>query len=190
MNVGTRIRKMREAQDLTVLQVAEITGLKPDYLEAVETGREVPSIGSVLKISRALGSRVGQLLHGGGPRTDIFGIVQAGEELAVERRNARSQKSSQAYSYRSLLASDIRGQGMEPFLVTFEPDAAATVAPMSHEGEEFLYVLSGTIELLYDGETYTLKKGDSLYIDSSRPHAVRGVGKTPPQALAVIYSKS
>jgi quercetin dioxygenase-like cupin family protein len=149
----------------------------------------VPSIGSALRISRALGSRVGQFLHEGGPRPDIFGIVQAGDEVAVERQPAPSQRTGQGYAYRSLLAPDIRGQGMEPFLVTFEPQAAATVEPMSHQGEEFLYVLSGTIELLYDGETYTLKKGDSLYIDSSRPHAVRGIGKTPPQALAVIYSK-
>ena len=73
---------------------------------------------------------------------------------------------------------------MEPFLVTFDPTAASTVEPMVHEGEEFLHVLSGTLELLYDGETYTLKKGDSLYIDSSHPHALRGIGKTAPQALA------
>lgn len=189
MNVGKRIRKMREAQDLTLAQVAELTGLEVSYLEAVEGGGEVPSIGAVLKVSRALGSRMGQLLHEGGPRPDIFGIVGAGDGLEVDRQSSPVQKTGQGYTYRSLLAHDVRGQGMEPFLVTFEPEAAATVRPMSHEGEEFLYVLSGTLELLYDGETYTLKKGDSLYIDSSHPHAIRGIGKTPPQALAVIYGK-
>lgn len=189
MNVGKRIRKMREAQEMTHAQVAELTGLQPGYLEAVEEGREVPSIGAVVKISRALGSRMGQLFHGGGSRPDIFSVVPAGDAKSVERAGAAVQRTGQGYAYQSLLASEIRGQGMEPFLVTFDPSAASTVQPMVHEGEEFLYVLSGTLELLYDGETYTLKKGDSLYIDSSRPHALRGIGKTPPQALAVIFSR-
>jgi mannose-6-phosphate isomerase-like protein (cupin superfamily) len=143
----------------------------------------------VLKVSRALGSKMGQFIHEGGPRTEIFSIVPAGDGPPVERQSVPVQKTGQGYTYRSLLASDIRGQGMEPFIVTFEPQAASTVEPMTHEGEEFLYVLSGTLELLYDGESYTLKKGDSLYIDSSHPHAIRGIGKTPPQALAVIYSR-
>lgn len=189
MNVGKRIRRMREAQYMTHGQVAELTGLEPGYLEAVEEGREVPSIGAVLKISRALGSRMGQIIHGAGPRSDIFSVVPAGNGAAVDRASGQVQRTGQGYTYMSLLAADIRGQGMEPFLVTFDPEAAATVQPMVHEGEEFIYVLSGTLELLYDGETYTLKKGDSLYVDSSRPHALRGIGKTPPQALAVILAK-
>ncbi len=188
MNVGKRIRRMREAQDLTLAQVAQMTGLEEAYLQAVEEGREVPSIGAVLKISRALGSRLGQILHEAGTRSDIFSIVRAGDGQTVDRQT-RVQRTGQGYTYQSLVAPDLRGQGMEPFLVTFDPKAASTVQPMVHEGEEFIYILSGTVELLYDGETYTLKKGDSLYIDSSRPHALRGIGKTPPQALAVIYSR-
>jgi quercetin dioxygenase-like cupin family protein len=180
---------MREAQDLSLAQFVEMTDLEQGYLEAVEEGREVPSIGAVLKISRALGSRMGQILHEGGPRTDIFSVVPAGDAQPVDRQSAPTKKTGQGYTYQSLLSPEIRGQGMEPFLVTFDPTAAATVETMAHEGEEFLYVLNGTVELLYDGDTYTLKKGDSLYYDSSKPHALRGLGKTPPQALAVIYSK-
>jgi len=189
MNVGKRIRRMREAQDLTLDQVAQMTGLDKEYVQAVEEGREVPSIGAVLKISRALGSKVGQILHDAGPRSEIFSIVPAGDGKPVERQGPQIQRTGQGYTYQSLVAADLRGQGMEPFLVTFDPRAASSIQPMVHEGEEFIYVLSGTVELLYDGETYTLKKGDSLYIDSSRPHALRGIGKTPPQALAVIYSR-
>lgn len=189
MNVGKRIRRMREAQELSLTQVSELTGLDAEYLGAVEEGKEVPSIGAVLKISRALGSRMGQLLHAGGPRPDIFSVVIAGSGAAVDRHGDGAPGGKQGYAYQSLLSADIRGQGMEPFLVTFDPEASATVEPMTHEGEEFLYILTGTLELLYDGEIYTLKKGDALYIDSSRPHAIRGIGSTPPQALAVIYSK-
>ncbi|GAB4253077.1 helix-turn-helix domain-containing protein [Deferrisoma sp.] len=186
MNVGKRIRRMREAQDLSLAQVAQMTGLSEEYLQNVEEGAEVPSIGAVLRISRALGSKMGQILHEAGTRSDIFSVVPAGNGATVDRS---VQRTGQGYTYQSLVAPDLRGQGMEPFLVTFDPKAASSVQPMVHEGEEFLYILSGTVELLYDGETYTLKKGDSLYIDSSRPHALRGIGKTPPQALAVIFSR-
>jgi mannose-6-phosphate isomerase-like protein (cupin superfamily) len=180
---------MREAQEMTPAQVAELTGLEAGYIEAVEEGKEVPSIGAVVKISRALGSRMGQLFHGCRPKPDIFSVVPAGDGKSVDRVSTTVQRTGQGYTYQSLLAAEIRGQGMEPFLVTFDPAAASTVQPMVHEGEEFLFVLAGTLELLYDGETYTLKKGDSLYIDSSHPHAIRGIGKTPPQAIAVIYSR-
>lgn len=189
MNVGKRIQRMREAQDLSFAQVEELTGLKAGYIESVEKGEEVPSIGAVVKISRALGSKMGQLLHGGGPRADVFSICRAEGAAVVERASGDECKTGQGYTYESLLAADIRGQGMEPFLVSFDPTAAATVEPMAHEGEEFIHVLSGTLELVYGDETHLLKKGDSLYIDSSRPHAVRGIGKTPPKALAVILSK-
>ncbi|MBI5016097.1 MAG: cupin domain-containing protein [Deltaproteobacteria bacterium] len=189
MNVAKRIRRMREAQDLTVVQVAELTGLSADYLRAVELGEEVPSIGAVIKISRALGSKMGQILHAQGARPEIFSLCPAGEAQPVVRAPAGAKQGGQGYTYRSLLSPDIRGQGMEPFLVRFDPEAASTVEPIAHEGEEFLYVLSGTLELLYDGKTHTLKSGDSLYLDSSRPHALRATGDTPPQVVAVVYSK-
>lgn len=189
MNVAKRIKKMREAQDLTIEQVAEITGMTAQYLRAVETGEEVPSIGAVLKLSRALGARMGQLLHtGGNTRTDIFSICPAGKAQETER--SVGDKKHQGYSYQSLLSSDIRGQGMEPFLVTFDPDATSTVEPTEHEGEEFIYVLSGKIELFYDGCTYTLGVGDSLYLDSSRAHSLKAVGSTPPKVIAVVYQRT
>lgn len=189
MNVAKRIKKMREAQDLTLAQVGELTGLSAEYLRDVEAGQEIPSIGAVIKISRALGARMGQLLHSGGPRPEIFSVCPAGEAREAERSTGGGGRGNQGYSYQSLLSADVRGQGMEPFLVTFDPEAAATVEPTAHEGEEFLYVLSGTLELLYDGNLYTLKRGDSLYLDSSRPHALRAVGQPPPQVVAVVYSR-
>ncbi|PLX45820.1 MAG: hypothetical protein C0609_02155 [Deltaproteobacteria bacterium] len=189
MNVGVRIRRMREAQDLSIEQVAEITGLDASYIEAIERGDEIPPIGVVIKTSRALGSRMGQIIHGGGPSPDIFSICKEGIEMEHDR-TGRDIRPRQGYSYKSLLSENIRGQAMEPFLVTFNSDAAETVQPMSHEGEEFIYLLSGTLELVYDDDIYTLKAGESAYIDSSRPHAFKGKGEPSPTAIAVIFSKS
>lgn len=189
MNVGKRIKRMREAQDVSIDKLAQLAGVDEAKLKDIESGKAVPSIGVVVKLSRALGANMGRLIHEGGSKSEIFSVISAGSAPEVERHSTVVAPTGQGYSYQSLLSSDICGQGMEPFMVEFDPSAAATVQTMTHQGEEFLHVLNGTLELLYDGETYTLKKGDSIYIDSSKPHAIRGMGKTPPRALAVILSK-
>lgn len=189
MNVGKRIRKMREAQDVSLEKLAETAGVDAAKLREIEEGVTVPSIGMVVKLSRALGAHMGRLIHEGGARSELFSIVTAGDGAETERRSAVVAPTGQGYRYQSLLAPEVCGQGMEPFIVEFDPAAASTVQAMSHQGEEFIHVLSGTLELDYDGETHTLKKGDSLYLDSSKPHALRGLGSTPPKAIAVILSR-
>jgi quercetin dioxygenase-like cupin family protein/DNA-binding XRE family transcriptional regulator len=191
MNVSRRIQKMREVQEMTVDQVAELTGISADYIRQIEANQETPSIGAVVKISRALGTRMGQLLHStGAAGSDIFSICRAGEAQEAERSTGASGKLNQGYSYMSLLTPDVRGHGMEPFLVTFDPKSADTVEPTVHEGEEFIYVLSGSIELVYSDKSYLLGPGDSLYIDSSKPHAVRASGDEPPTVVAIVYQRS
>jgi quercetin dioxygenase-like cupin family protein len=134
---------------------------------------------------------MGQLLHSTGAEdSDIFSICRAGEAREAERSTGAPGKLNQGYSYMSLLTPDVRGQGMEPFLVTFDPSAADTVEPTVHEGEEFIYVLSGNIELVYGNKSYLLGPGDSLYIDSSKPHAVRAAGHEPPKVVAMVYQRS
>jgi len=57
---------------------------------------------------------------------------------------------------------------MEPFLLSFDP-ATAQGVPITHDGQEFVYVVEGAVELFYDGRCYRLEQGDSAYLDSSRP---------------------
>lgn len=189
MNVGKRIKRMREAQDVALDKLAALAGVDESKLRDIESGKAVPSIGVVVKLSRALGAHMGRLIHEGGSKGEIFSIVNAGHESDVERHSTTKSMTGQGYAYQSLLSPEICGQGMEPFMVEFDPKAASTVQTQTHQGEEFLHVLSGTLELVYDGEIYTLKKGDSIYIDSSKPHAIKGIGKVAPKALAVILSR-
>jgi quercetin dioxygenase-like cupin family protein len=76
---------------------------------------------------------------------------------------------------------------MEPFLLIFDPRTPAG-PPISHEGQEFVIILEGSIELFYDGITYILNKGDSAYIDSSKPHTFHGVGESEARMVAVVSS--
>ena len=182
--VGERIKKMREAQDMTLAQVSKMTGIAEDRLLAYEDGSAVPTIGTVIQLSRVLGSKMAGLLHGGGTVSETLTICRSGESLAGEQGD-----TEQSYAYSSLTRPGTAGHLMEPFLLSFDPNAKQGV-PITHDGQEFVYVVSGTIELFYDGRSYRLETGDSAYLDSSLPHTFHGLGDTVAKVLAVVSSST
>lgn len=182
-DIGERIRKMREAQELTREEVSALAGLTVDRLAALEEGREVPSIGVVIKLSRVLGSKMGGLLHGGAFTSDALTVCRAGEVgVGYDQGD-----TDQGYTYRSLTRPGTPGHGMEPFLLTFDP-RVTDAKPLAHDGQEFVYILDGEIELFYDGQRTLLRPGDSAYLDASKPHLFRGMGSAPSRMLAVVWS--
>jgi transcriptional regulator with XRE-family HTH domain len=180
--VGERVKKLREAQGLTLEQVCKLTGLTPERLRAIEEEDAVPSIGVVIKLSRVLGSRMEGLLHGGGVVSEALTICRSGESLAKEQGD-----TEQGYSYKSLTRPGTAGHLMEPFLLTFDP-ACEPGVPITHDGQEFVFVLDGEIELFYDGQCFQLARGDSAYLDASRPHTFHGLGEKLAQMMAVVSS--
>ena len=180
--MGERVKKLREAQGLTLQQVCKLTGLVPDRLRAFEEGDAVPPIGVVIKLSRVLGSKVEGLLHGGGTVSESLTICRAGESLSGEQGD-----TEQGYAYGSLTRPGTVGHLMEPFLLSFDPKAPVGV-PINHDGQEFVFVVEGAIELFYDGSIYRLEKGDSAYLDASLPHRFHGLGKVLSRMLAVVSS--
>jgi transcriptional regulator with XRE-family HTH domain len=182
--VGERIKKLREAQDMTLAQVAKLTGIETERLLAYEDGSAVPSIGVVIQLSRVLGSKMAGLLHGGGTVSDALTICRSGDSLSGEQGD-----TEQSYAYNSLTRPGTTGHLMEPFLLSFDPDAARGV-PITHDGQEFVYVVDGAVELFYDGHRHRLEKGDSAYLDSSLPHTFHGLGDCVAKMLAVVSCSS
>ncbi|MDE2135383.1 MAG: cupin domain-containing protein [Alphaproteobacteria bacterium] len=180
--VGERIKKLREAQDLTLAQVCKLTGIDAERLGAYEEGRAVPSIGAVIQLSRVLGSKIEGLLHGGGTVSESLTICRSGDSLSGEQGD-----TEQSYAYGSLTRPGTAGHVMEPFLLRFDPKAARGV-PITHDGQEFVYVVEGAVELFYDGRRYRLEQGDSAYLDSSHPHTFHGLGDSAARMLAVVGS--
>ena len=83
--VGERIKKLREAQEMSLAQVCKLTGIEVERLAAYEDGSAVPSIGVVIQLSRVLGSRMAGLLHGGGMVSETLTICRCGESLGGEQ---------------------------------------------------------------------------------------------------------
>ena len=77
---------------------------------------------------------------------------------------------------------------MEPFIVDIIPSSESDFVQSSHEGEEFIYVLAGSIEINYGKSVYTLSEGDSIYYDSVVDHHVHSANKSPAKILAVVYA--
>ncbi len=183
-DIGDRIRKMREAQSHSRDEVCRMAGLSPDRLEAFEEGAAVPSIGVVIKLSRVLGSRMEGLIHGGGTSSQTLTVNRAARPDGYEYGD-----TEQGYTYRTLTRPGSPGHLMEPFLLTFDP-RGTDARPLCHEGQEFVYIVEGSVELFYDGETCTLARGDSAYLDASKPHLFKGVGTAPAKMVAVVCSAS
>jgi transcriptional regulator with XRE-family HTH domain len=180
--VGERIKALREAQDMTLEQVAKLTGIAEERLSAYEEGTAVAPIGVVIQLSRVLGSKMEGLLHGGGTVSEHLTICRSGASLSGEQGG-----TEQSYVYSSLTQPGTAGHLMEPFLLSFDPKVTPGV-PITHDGQEFVYILDGSIELFYDGRTYRLGQGDSAYLDSSLPHTFHGLGERVAKMLAVVSS--
>ncbi len=180
--VGERIQRLREAQGLDRERVSRLTGISITMIEAYEQGRAVPSIGVVIKLSRVLGSKVEGMLHVGATVSEAITICRDGESLSGVQGN-----TDQSYGYATLTRPGTGGHIMQPFLLTFDPKTPAG-PPISHDGQEFVFILEGSIELFFNGETHRLNKGDSAYIDASKPHTFHGIGTTIAQMVAVVSS--
>jgi transcriptional regulator with XRE-family HTH domain len=181
--VGERIRAFREKQNLTLADLAGRTGLDESFLSAVETEDLYPSLGPLLKIARALGVRLGTFLDDHVSRDPL--IVRLGERKE-EFSMHQDGGTPASHTYFSL-GKGKTDRHMEPFFIVMNPEPAKEKTLSSHEGEEFIVVVSGEITLTYGRETTVLGPGDSIYYNSVVPHDLSATGDGPASIYAVLY---
>ena len=192
--VGEKIRIQRELLNLTLDELAEASHCSKELLVQLEAGALVPSLTPLLNIARALGVRLGTFLDdasAGGPVVTRAAVPNAEPDKKIVRFSGSTATAGAPQSASALdftpLASDKSDRHMEPFLIDVR-DIQAEITPSSHEGEEFLFVLTGTLEVLYGSETYRLQAGDSIYYDSIVPHHVHAAAGCEAKILAVVYA--
>jgi transcriptional regulator with XRE-family HTH domain len=182
--IGEKVATVRESLGLSCEQLAERSECDVAVIERIEAGEIVPSLAPLIKISRALGVRLGTLLD---DEVQVGPVVtRADEASAVARITSLETGSGSGTLDFFSLAAGKTARHMEPFLIDVNP--AEGVSLSSHEGEEFLYVLGGALEVAYGRGVHTLGVGDSIYYDSIVPHQVRAAGDTPARILAVVYT--
>lgn len=178
--VGSRIRTLREEKGLSLGELSKMTGFDVELLSQIENNEAQPQLGTVIKLSKALDGAFIRLVSGVGNK--LYSITRKAEQKIISR--STSQKGQKKlYTYKSL-APEVQGRHMETLIVQLEenPDEEISV----HEGEEFIYVLSGDVMLKIGEDYFDLEPGDSAYYLSTTPH-VLGAKSGNATILAVLY---
>jgi len=184
--VGSKIKGIRESKNLSIEEIAERSGLSIEQITSIENDQNLPSLGPLIKIARALGVRLGTFMDD----NDAIGPV-------ICRASEREQSTSISFSNGTAdarkhmeyhpLAQQKAGRHMEPFVIDINPSDKQDYQLSEHEGEEFIYVMDGEIEIVYGKEVFTLKEGDSIFYDSIVKHHVHGKPGQAAKILAVVY---
>ncbi len=184
--VGNKIRQLREAREMSVEELAEASHSSVELIQQLENGALIPSLTPLLQIARALGVRLGTFLDDATQNTPV--VARTGRAEQIVRFSGNCKTPQRSILEFSSLASNKLDRHMEPFLIDVHPLGCAEINLSAHEGEEFIYVLKGQIEIMYGKEQYTLNVGDSIYYDSVIPHHVHAAGEQEAQILAVVYT--
>jgi transcriptional regulator with XRE-family HTH domain len=184
-SLGEKVRAIRESRSMSAEQLAERADLAPELVAQIESGALIPSLSPLIRIARSLGVRLGTFLD----EQESLGpvITRVGAHQTVVRFSSRDQPARSDLDFSSLAANKA-GRHMEPFLIDIHPLSAQSARASSHEGEEFVYVLSGEVEVAHGKDLYRLKAGDSIYYDSIVPHHVHSAGGLEARVIAVIYA--
>ena len=178
--IGARIGSIRKEKGLSLDALSKLTGFAVDLLADIEQNRVQPQLGTIIKLSKALDSAFGRLVSGIGDR--LYSVTRKNDQKIVSRSTSdKGQK--QVYVYRSL-APEVQGRHMEALIVQLEenPDPEMSV----HEGEEFIYVLRGVVQLKIGQDIFDLTPGDSVYYLSTTPHLI-AAKSGQATILAVLY---
>ena len=173
--VGKRVKKYREHLGLTQEQLAVNSSLDLTFIKDVEDGIVYPPIGSMIKLSRALGQRLGTFMDDQYVADPI--IVRYSER---KEETANSRDGAKGHYHYYPLGKGKSDRHMEPLFIRIEEDEEKAMS--THEGEEFMVVVHGKIIVRYGKEEYILERGNSVV-----SHFI-GAIDGPAEILAVLYS--
>ena len=175
-DIGMRLSCLREDMEISTSEMAKKLNVDEDTYKAYESGDKDFSFSFIYNAADILGVDVLDLISGSAPTISMCCMVKKGQGYSVKRAHE--------YDYKHL-AYTFRNKKAEPFLVTITPDDKPPVMH-GHEGQEFNYVISGKMMLYIGDISYELSQGDSVYFDSSIPHAEVALGDEEAQFIAVV----
>jgi transcriptional regulator with XRE-family HTH domain len=184
--IARNINTLRKKRKMTLEKLAELTGLTKGYLSKIERSRKAPPYSTLNKIAVAFGVDPAFFLEENyrDKKETQISFTKKSRGKIIRSVGSLAEGSLYGYGYEAL-ASDKSGKNMEPFIIEPSFDEEAI---FQHEGEEFMYVLEGRHELIYDGRRYIMERGDCVYFDAAVPHTGKSLGKRKARLLAVMYN--
>ncbi len=171
--VGKKIKTARLGKKMTYEALANETGFSIDFLKKVEAGKTTPPVGSLLQISRAL-------------EIDSGDLLKEAEGRMQDRIRAYTKRTD-SYAY-TTLTPGAENKHLKAFRVKIDAMKDHEGVSYNHDGEEFVYVLTGDIEVVVGEHINTLGPGDSLHFNSGIQHHLRNIGQTDAEFIVVIYN--
>lgn len=188
--LGNKIRTLREAHGLTIDDLADRSDIDARIIADLESGQAATSLAPLIKLTRALGVRLGTLTDDDDEIGPVFTDADSMQEGTFVRTFGTTSDAGELNYFG--LASGRSSRHIDPFIITITPSGETNHHLKGHEGEEFLYGLEGEIEIEYghgpNGKVYVLGPGESIYYDSIVPHQVRAHDGQDAKFLAVVYT--
>lgn len=173
--IGATLRKLREGMEWSYEKLAEATDQSPDFIEQAEKGEVTPSVSFLLRLARVFKVDPGTFL---------------GEEEKAAMRDRRTDafvKRTENYSYHTLTPG-AENEHLRAFMVSIESEQDHKPVAYKHEGEEFIYVMEGKLELTLGGKSMVLNPGESQRFNSETPHKLKNLSNETTRCLVVLYT--
>lgn len=184
--LGAKVQQLREGKQMSVEELAEQSQCHVDQIRQIEAGDLIPSLAPLMELSRALGVRLGTLVDDEAIEGPV--VFKQTDFPRVIRFSGKDPKATSSNLDFYTMAADKKDRHMEPFLIDVKPRTDNVPPLAGHEGEEFIFVLSGTVVINYGKKSYELNPGESIYYDSIVPHDVHAKGDQTARILAVVYA--
>ncbi len=175
VNIGERLRELREARNISMRALAARSGLSANALSMIERGRASPSVSTLYKLADALGISI----------TSFFSSDAQRKQVVYLKADSRARMSFTRGVFEGLGGEQFVGR-VEPFLLTLESNANSGPRSMMHTGHEFVFCLRGELEYQVERQIYQLSAGDSLLFAAQLKHRWKNVGGNVVTALIII----
>jgi transcriptional regulator with XRE-family HTH domain len=179
-DIGQKLRQLRLKKKIALVDLGKHTGLSASLLSQLETGKMVPTLPTLARISMVFDVGLDYFFDDK-RRRKTFTIVRQGERLQFPDR---PDSPVPAYFF-ECLAFSAQEKGLQAYLASFPHREPEDCRPHLHDGAEFIYVTRGELTIMCHGEDHSLATGDSVYFDSSEPHSYRGGRGGDAQAVVI-----
>lgn len=175
VDVGGRIRELREARNLSIRALARKSGISANALSMIERGRSSPSVSTLYKLSGAIEV----------PITCLFREEPSGSNVVFRKANERTRVSFPRGLWEGLGGEGFSGH-VEPFMMTLESGANSGPFSIVHSGHEFVMCLRGQLEYQVENQAYRLEPGDTLLFSADLQHRWRNSGNMVTNVVIVL----
>ncbi len=175
--VADRLKGLRDMLDISIETAANVCGISPKEYMRFESGEVDIPLSVLFCMGKKYNVDLTSFISGEEPHPVSYFVTEKGKGIAVNRRAD--------YHYESL-AYGFANRNSDPFLVTINPGDISEIHYTTHPGQEFNYVIEGSLRIVIDGNEILLKEGDALYFDSSKPHGMQNADDKRCRFLVVI----